>query len=163
MISLTFMSLHNFAIRNSPIFCLSYQGSFLTSRIQSRRKCKSRQADDGCFNHSAEYFWTSTAEPRLFPPKCTSTCVNAPHLQRSSKSHYWCSLSCGPVQPPVSMETVNPRGSQSLQLWQTGITKYPSFGKFKNIHVSLDTFSGAIFVSVYTIVPVNIFYKLLLH
>ncbi|NWV97757.1 POK7 protein, partial [Machaerirhynchus nigripectus] len=57
---------------------------------------------------------------------------------------------CQLVQPPVSTGAVNPRGLQSLQLWQTGITKYPSFGKFKNIHISVDTFSGAIFASVYT-------------
>ncbi|NXM48309.1 POK7 protein, partial [Gymnorhina tibicen] len=56
---------------------------------------------------------------------------------------------CQLVQPPVSTGAVNPRGLQSLQLWQTDITKYPSFGKFKNIHVSVDTFSGAVFASVH--------------
>ncbi|NXB59758.1 POK7 protein, partial [Struthidea cinerea] len=54
------------------------------------------------------------------------------------------------VQPPVSTGAVNPRGLQSLQLWQTDITKYPSFGKLKNIHVSVDTFSGAVFASLHT-------------
>ncbi|KFO62893.1 hypothetical protein N302_11657, partial [Corvus brachyrhynchos] len=57
---------------------------------------------------------------------------------------------CQLVQPPVSMGAVNPRGLQSLQLWQTDITKYPSFGKYKNIHLSVDTFSNAVFASVYT-------------
>ncbi|NWH83074.1 POK7 protein, partial [Piaya cayana] len=57
---------------------------------------------------------------------------------------------CQLVQPPASTGAVNPRGLQSLQLWQTDITKYPSFGKFKNIHVSVDTFSGAIFASLHT-------------
>lgn len=39
---------------------------------------------------------------------------------------------------------------ESLQKWQTDVTEYPSFGKFKNIHVSIDTFSKAVFASVHT-------------
>ncbi|NXJ28694.1 POK7 protein, partial [Dicrurus megarhynchus] len=59
-------------------------------------------------------------------------------------------LDCQLMQLPVSTEAVNPRGLQSLQLWQTDITKYPSFGRFKNVHVSVDTFSGADFASLHT-------------
>ncbi|NXB65050.1 POK7 protein, partial [Struthidea cinerea] len=57
---------------------------------------------------------------------------------------------CQLMQPPVSTGAVNPRGLQSLQLWQADITKYASFGKLKNIHVSVDTFSGAVFASLHT-------------
>lgn len=57
---------------------------------------------------------------------------------------------CQLVQPPVSTGAMNPRGLQSLQLWQTDITKYPSFGKLKNVHVSVDTFSGAVYASLHT-------------
>ncbi|RMC01090.1 hypothetical protein DUI87_22356 [Hirundo rustica rustica] len=57
---------------------------------------------------------------------------------------------CQLVQPPASMGAVNPRGLHSLQLWQTDVTKYPSFGKLKNVHVSVDTFSGAVFASFHT-------------
>ncbi|NXE43412.1 PO113 protein, partial [Ptilorrhoa leucosticta] len=57
---------------------------------------------------------------------------------------------CQLVQPPVSTGAVNPRGLQSLQLWQTNVTKYPYFGKYKNIHLSVDTFSNAVFASVHT-------------
>ncbi|NWZ79250.1 POK6 protein, partial [Poecile atricapillus] len=42
---------------------------------------------------------------------------------------------------------VNPRGLQSLQIWQSDVTHYASFGKFKYLHVSSDTFSGAVFAS----------------
>ncbi|NXK29566.1 POK25 protein, partial [Arenaria interpres] len=42
---------------------------------------------------------------------------------------------------------VNPRGLQSLQLWQTDVTHYPEFGKLKYVHSSIDTFSGALFAS----------------
>ncbi|KFQ34505.1 hypothetical protein N332_02490, partial [Mesitornis unicolor] len=42
---------------------------------------------------------------------------------------------------------VNPRGLQSLQLWQTDVTHYSEFGKLKYIHSSIDTFSGALFAS----------------
>lgn len=41
-------------------------------------------------------------------------------------------------------EGVNPRGLHSLQIGQTDITHYLSFGRFKYIHVSVDAFSGAI-------------------
>lgn len=37
-----------------------------------------------------------------------------------------------------------------MQKWQTDVTKYPYFGKLKNIHVSIDTFSKAGFASVHT-------------
>ncbi|NWV04314.1 POK7 protein, partial [Ptilonorhynchus violaceus] len=57
---------------------------------------------------------------------------------------------CQLVQPPVSTGAVNPRGLQSLQLWQADITKYPSFGKLKNIHVPVNTFLGAVFASLHT-------------
>ncbi|NXE43004.1 POK19 protein, partial [Ptilorrhoa leucosticta] len=57
---------------------------------------------------------------------------------------------CQLVQPPVSTGAVNPRGLQSLQLWQTDVTKYLSSGKYKNIHLSVDTFSNAVFASVHT-------------
>ena len=57
---------------------------------------------------------------------------------------------CQLVQPPASTGAVNLRGLQSLQLRQTDVTKYSSFGKLKNIHVSVDTFSGAIFASLHT-------------
>ncbi|NXI75263.1 POK7 protein, partial [Rhipidura dahli] len=56
---------------------------------------------------------------------------------------------CQLVQPPVSTRAVHLRGLQSLQLWQTDVTKYPSSGRFKNVHVSVDTFSGAVFASLY--------------
>ncbi|NXI05457.1 POK7 protein, partial [Pachycephala philippinensis] len=61
---------------------------------------------------------------------------------------------CQLVQPPVSTGAVNPWGLQSLQLWQTDITKYPSFGKF-NIHVSVDRFPGVVFASVHTVKSAN--------
>ncbi|NXT14260.1 POK25 protein, partial [Prunella fulvescens] len=57
---------------------------------------------------------------------------------------------CQLVQPLPSAGATNPRGLESLQKWQTDVTKYPSFGKFKNIHVSIDTFSNIVFTSVHT-------------
>lgn len=42
---------------------------------------------------------------------------------------------------------VNPWGLNSCQLWQTDITHFPSFGRSKHVHVSVDTFSGAVFAS----------------
>ncbi|NXJ27771.1 POK10 protein, partial [Dicrurus megarhynchus] len=42
---------------------------------------------------------------------------------------------------------VNPRGLQSLEIWQTDVTHFPEFGRLKYIHSSIDTFSGALFAS----------------
>lgn len=42
---------------------------------------------------------------------------------------------------------VNPRGLGALELWQTDVTHYIPFGRLKYIHVSIDTFSGAVFAS----------------
>lgn len=36
---------------------------------------------------------------------------------------------------------VNPRGLQSLQLWQTDVTHVPAFGKLCYVHVCVDTYS----------------------
>ncbi|RMB92373.1 hypothetical protein DUI87_31248 [Hirundo rustica rustica] len=73
------------------------------------------------------------------------------HISRSqAKEIISACPDCQLVQPPTSMGAVNPRGLHSLQLWRTDVTKYPSFGKLKNVHVSVDTFSGAVFASLHT-------------
>lgn len=38
-------------------------------------------------------------------------------------------------------------GLNSCQLWQTNVTHIPKFGRSKYVHVSVDTFSGAVFAS----------------
>ncbi|NXN76975.1 POK10 protein, partial [Himantopus himantopus] len=48
---------------------------------------------------------------------------------------------------PTVTGGVNPRGLQSLQLWQTDVTHFSEFGHLKYIHSSIDTFSGALFAS----------------
>lgn len=45
---------------------------------------------------------------------------------------------------------VNPRGLQSLPLWQTDVTHDSEFGSLKYIHSSIDTFSGALVASCHT-------------
>lgn len=54
---------------------------------------------------------------------------------------------CQKLAIPAIATGVNPRGLNSLQIWQTDITQYPSFARFKHTHVSIDTFSEAIFAS----------------
>ncbi|NXB61862.1 POK7 protein, partial [Struthidea cinerea] len=79
------------------------------------------------------------------------TLLRMSHLSRDqAKAIISARPDCQLVQPPVSTGAVNLRGLQSLQLWQTDITKYPPFGKLKNVHVSVDTFSGAVFASAHT-------------
>ncbi|KFO59753.1 hypothetical protein N302_09340, partial [Corvus brachyrhynchos] len=45
---------------------------------------------------------------------------------------------------------VNPKGLIALQLWQTDIKHIPEFGRFKYVHVSIDTFSSAMWASAHT-------------
>ncbi|NWH39954.1 POK11 protein, partial [Chloropsis hardwickii] len=42
---------------------------------------------------------------------------------------------------------VNPQGLHPCELWQMDVTHVPSFGRVKFVHVSVDTFSGALFAS----------------
>ncbi|XP_014108301.1 PREDICTED: endogenous retrovirus group K member 18 Pol protein-like [Pseudopodoces humilis] len=54
---------------------------------------------------------------------------------------------CQSFQIPVVNSWVYPRGLKSCQIWQTNVTHVPSFGRVKYVHVSVDTFSGAVFAS----------------
>lgn len=40
-----------------------------------------------------------------------------------------------------------PRGLNSLEIWQMDVTNCPSFGRFKYLHVGIDTLSGALYTS----------------
>ncbi|NWZ87781.1 PO113 protein, partial [Poecile atricapillus] len=44
---------------------------------------------------------------------------------------------------------VNPRGLGSCEVWQMDVTQIPEFGRFKYVHLSIDTFSGAVHASVH--------------
>ncbi|OWK60867.1 Endogenous retrovirus group K member 6 Pol protein [Lonchura striata] len=48
---------------------------------------------------------------------------------------------------PTVSSGVNPRGLLSCEVLQTGITHIQEFGRFQHVHVSVDTFSGAVFAS----------------
>lgn len=54
---------------------------------------------------------------------------------------------CQQYQLPSLGSGVNPRGLNSCQLWQSDVTHFPQFGRLKYIHLSVDTFSGAVFAS----------------
>ncbi|KAM6394711.1 endogenous retrovirus group K member 18 Pol protein [Rhynochetos jubatus] len=45
---------------------------------------------------------------------------------------------------------VNPRGLQTLQIWQTDVTHIAEFGRLKYVHVSVDTYSNAVVASAHT-------------
>ncbi|RMC20668.1 hypothetical protein DUI87_01520 [Hirundo rustica rustica] len=55
--------------------------------------------------------------------------------------------SCNQNALPTLSAGVNPRGLNSCELWQTDVTHIPQFGRSKYVHVSVDTFSGAVFAS----------------
>ena len=45
---------------------------------------------------------------------------------------------------------VNPRGLSSQMIWQTDVTHYSPFGKFKYTHISIHTYSGTLHISALT-------------
>ncbi|KAL9833664.1 carbonic anhydrase-related protein 10 isoform 1-T3 [Geothlypis trichas] len=51
---------------------------------------------------------------------------------------------------PTVSTGANPRGLNSCELWQTDVTHIQSFGRQKYVHVSVDTFSGAVYASAHT-------------
>ncbi|RMC16204.1 hypothetical protein DUI87_08418 [Hirundo rustica rustica] len=58
--------------------------------------------------------------------------------------------SCSQHVVPTLHAGVNPGGLRSCEVWQTDVTHFPQFGLQKYIHVSIDTFSGAVFASAHT-------------
>ncbi|RMC00377.1 hypothetical protein DUI87_22985 [Hirundo rustica rustica] len=58
--------------------------------------------------------------------------------------------SCSKHALPTFSAGVNPRGLRSCEVWQTDVTHFPEFGRTKYVHVSVDTFSGAVYASAHT-------------
>ncbi|TRZ08565.1 hypothetical protein HGM15179_018535 [Zosterops borbonicus] len=57
---------------------------------------------------------------------------------------------CQKYAVPSLGSGVNPRGLSSCKVWQTDVTHIPQFSRLKYVHVSLDTFSGAVYASTHT-------------
>ncbi|TRZ19199.1 hypothetical protein HGM15179_007872 [Zosterops borbonicus] len=51
---------------------------------------------------------------------------------------------------PTLSTGVNARGLNSCEAWQTDVMHFSQFWRQKYVHVSVDTFSGAIYASAYT-------------
>ena len=51
---------------------------------------------------------------------------------------------------------INPRGLQAWMIWQTDVTHYPPFGRLKYLHISVDTYSGALHATPLTWESANI-------
>ncbi|RMB93253.1 hypothetical protein DUI87_30375 [Hirundo rustica rustica] len=58
--------------------------------------------------------------------------------------------SCQQQAPPVLNAGANSRGLNSCEVWQTDVTHVMSFGRHRDVHVSVDTFSGAVYASAHT-------------
>ncbi|RMB88393.1 hypothetical protein DUI87_35236 [Hirundo rustica rustica] len=52
--------------------------------------------------------------------------------------------------PDLHPTGVNPRGLKALELWQTDVTQVAEFGRLKYVHVTVDTFSSAMWASAHT-------------
>uniref|UniRef100_A0A8D2QPW3 RNA-directed DNA polymerase n=1 Tax=Zosterops lateralis melanops TaxID=1220523 RepID=A0A8D2QPW3_ZOSLA len=58
--------------------------------------------------------------------------------------------SCQQHAIPTMHAGVNPRGLSSNEVWQMDVTHVSQFGRLKYVHVSVDTFSGAVYASAHT-------------
>uniref|UniRef100_A0A674H7J4 Uncharacterized protein n=1 Tax=Taeniopygia guttata TaxID=59729 RepID=A0A674H7J4_TAEGU len=58
--------------------------------------------------------------------------------------------SCKSLPLPTVSAGANPRGLQACEVWQMDVTHINSFGRSKYVHVSVDTFSGAVYASAHT-------------
>ncbi|RMC21719.1 hypothetical protein DUI87_02588 [Hirundo rustica rustica] len=58
--------------------------------------------------------------------------------------------SCQEHALPALSAGANPRGLNSCEVWQTGVTHIMSFGRQRYVHVSVDTFSGAVYASAHS-------------
>ncbi|RLW01789.1 hypothetical protein DV515_00007809 [Chloebia gouldiae] len=56
---------------------------------------------------------------------------------------------CHALAPPLPAG-VNLRGLRALELWQTNVTQIAEFGRLKYAHVTVDTFSSAMWASTHT-------------
>uniref|UniRef100_A0A8C3DZ53 Uncharacterized protein n=1 Tax=Corvus moneduloides TaxID=1196302 RepID=A0A8C3DZ53_CORMO len=54
---------------------------------------------------------------------------------------------CHQLALPAIGTGINPHGLNSCEVWQMDVTHVASFGRMKYVHVSVDTFSGAVFTS----------------
>ncbi|KFO54206.1 hypothetical protein N302_00836, partial [Corvus brachyrhynchos] len=54
---------------------------------------------------------------------------------------------CQRHQLPSLGSGINLRGLKLCEMWQTNVTHFPAFGRLEYLHVSVDTFSGAMFAS----------------
>ncbi|XP_064260061.1 uncharacterized protein LOC135290081 [Passer domesticus] len=57
---------------------------------------------------------------------------------------------CQSYQLPSMASGTNPRGLSSCEVWQMDVTHIPEFGRLSYVHVSIDTFSNAIYASAHT-------------
>ncbi|NWI82533.1 POK11 protein, partial [Dryoscopus gambensis] len=55
--------------------------------------------------------------------------------------------SCQQSALPSLGTVVNPRGLASCEVWQMDVTHFPEFGRQKYVHVTIGTFSGAVYAS----------------
>ncbi|RMC20373.1 hypothetical protein DUI87_01222 [Hirundo rustica rustica] len=58
--------------------------------------------------------------------------------------------SCQQNALPTLSAGANPRGLNSCDVWQTDMARIMSFGRQRCVHVSVDTFSGAVYASAHT-------------
>lgn len=107
--------------QNTQIFYHSHQGPFISPRPSSRRECSGKltmsvlQTVPDIFEQAK---LSHAFSPQNAQELMESFCISKSQAKEIIQACPDCQL----VQPPASMGAVNPRGLQSLQLWQTDVT-----------------------------------------
>lgn len=69
------------------------------------------------------------------------------HLtKREARGIVACCPDCAKL-PPIQLQGVNPRGLHPRTLFQSDVTIVPSFGRFKHVHVTVDTCSRLVWAT----------------
>ncbi|RMC14804.1 hypothetical protein DUI87_06980 [Hirundo rustica rustica] len=71
-------------------------------------------------------------------------------IQEQARAIVSMCLLCQQHALPALSAGANPRGLNSCEVWQMDMTHIMSFGRQRYVHVSVDTFSGAVYASAYT-------------
>ncbi|KAK4808190.1 LOW QUALITY PROTEIN: hypothetical protein QYF61_001222 [Mycteria americana] len=120
------------------------------TRVFDRRKCTSRLPNKYGITHSCTaHTYPSSVVTPIFPPICQSVSKAIRDICGRCKTHSQTCPDCQQQPSGLSFMT-NPRGLFSLQLWQTDVTHIPEFGQQKYVHVSIDTYSHAVWATAMT-------------
>ncbi|RMC17983.1 hypothetical protein DUI87_04857 [Hirundo rustica rustica] len=95
--------------------------------------------------------WAIQNQPSALSPECTTPSPPVPpNSGTGSGNCVNVSLVPATCTPSPECRRANSRELNSCEVWQTDVTHIMSFGRQRYVHVSVDTFSGAVYASAHS-------------